>query len=69
MANPVARGWAVQRADGSVTAEFGPHVTEADVWWVICGDADDDIAWEKDHGARAFRCLLVGDDGEEGTPT
>lgn len=54
-----AQGWAVQRADGYVVADFEPGITEAKIWQIALGwPPEDEIAWHKANGTRAFRCEL-----------
>ena len=57
---PQTTGWAVRRADGSMVVEIGPDVTEHRIWTIALGwPTRGEVKWEKEHGARAFRCKIV----------
>lgn len=56
---PLATGWAVQKADGTVIADFESDITEAGIWQIALGwPPQSEIDWHKARGARAFRCEL-----------
>jgi hypothetical protein len=52
-------GWAVTLRDGRIIAEFDAKMTEAQIWQIALGwPAPGEVEWEKQNGARAWRCRL-----------
>jgi hypothetical protein len=58
-------GWAVIRCDGSVVVEIGGEIDEDCIWKVALGwPSQEEITWNKRHGARAFRCRVTEIDAD-----
>lgn len=61
--NRQMRGWAIVRIDGTVFVELGRDCDEATAWQIALGwPSEEEIAWHKARGARAFRCKVVRDE-------
>ena len=53
------RGWALQRADGTIYVEIGSDAYEGGVWRIGLGwPSKEEIEWQKQRGARAFPCEI-----------
>jgi hypothetical protein len=62
----VLTGWALRRTDGSMVVQLGSDIDEAAIWKIGLGwPTDEEIAWAKQHGARAYRCRVLSLDGPD----
>lgn len=53
-------GWALRNAAGIVVVDVCPGATETGIWNIALGwPTLDEIAWQKEHGAVAYRCRVV----------